>query len=64
VDKFEKRSNQKAVDMLVNLSPTAWRHIQLAGYYSFGDQKFTIDLEGLLDNVDPLDTTEQDLVAA
>ena len=64
VDKFEKRGNQKAVDMLVNLSPTAWRHIQLAGYYSFGDQKFTIDLEGLLDNVDPLETEEQDLVGA
>ena len=63
VEKFEKRGNQKAVDMLVNLSPTAWRHIQLAGHYSFGDQKFTIDLESLLDNVDPLTEEGLDLTA-
>lgn len=64
VEKFEKRGNEKVINMLTNLSPVAWRHIQLAGHYSFGDQKFTIDLESLLDNVDPFTRDAEDLLAA
>lgn len=40
--------------MLTNLSPVAWRHIQLAGHYTFNTDKSFIDLEGLLSTIDPM----------
>ncbi|MBL4940885.1 MAG: Tn3 family transposase [Colwellia sp.] len=54
VEKFEKDKNQDAVDMLINLSPVAWAHIQLAGNYNFGEQTEIFNLEMMLEHVDPL----------
>lgn len=54
VDKFEKENNKKAIDVLANLSPVAWRHILLGGNYSFEDQVAITNLDSLLEGVDPL----------
>ncbi len=54
VERFEKESNQTVVDILANLSPVAWSHIQLAGNYTFADGQDTLNLETLLEDVDPL----------
>lgn len=54
VEKFEKENNKKAIDVLANLSPVAWRHILLGGNYSFEDQVAITNLDGLLEGVDPL----------
>lgn len=48
LERFQARGNRRAVEMITNLSPVAWTHIQLAGHYNFGDSKEAIDLEGLL----------------
>ncbi|EHA9227509.1 TPA: Tn3 family transposase, partial [Escherichia coli] len=54
VEKFEKENNKKAIDVLANLSPVAWRHILLGGNYSFEDQVAITNLDSLLEGVDPL----------
>ncbi len=53
-EKFEADNNQQTIDMLTHLSPVAWRHIQLAGHYTFGTNKNNIVLEKLLENVESL----------
>lgn len=51
VEKFEKENNKKAIDVLANLSPVAWRHILLGGNYSFEDQVAITNLDSLLEGV-------------
>ena len=64
IDKFDKLNNQKVVDMIANLSPVAWRHIQLAGHYTFDSQEASINLEDLLETIDPFSNDlEESLVA-
>ena len=50
--------------MLINLSPVAWRHIQLAGHYTFDTDESLIDLEGLLNTIDPTSEDIDDLQVA
>jgi hypothetical protein len=52
LEKLEKSNNHEAVDMLANLSPVAWAHIQLAGNDIFGDEKVSFDLNNMLEDVD------------
>lgn len=53
IEKFEQEGNQEVVNLIASLSPVAWRHIQLAGNYTFGIQKDNIVLEKLLENLEP-----------
>ena len=53
VEKFEKTNDQKAIEMIAGLSPVAWRHIQLAGNYIFGNQGALLNLYRILESVDP-----------
>ena len=53
VDKFHKENKQSLIDMITNLSPVAWRHIQLSGHYDFGGVKEGIDVALLLEDIDP-----------
>ena len=62
LDKFV--GNEPVTDMLKQLSPVAWRHIQLAGHYTFGDDRVRIDVTRLLAQVDPLSEDAVSLVAA
>lgn len=64
IEKFELENNQEAINMIANLSPVAWRHIQLAGNYTFGIKKNNISVDRLLENLDPLADEEQPMVAA
>ncbi|MGF1703527.1 transposase [Photobacterium makurazakiensis] len=53
IEKFEQEGNQEVVNLIAGLSPVAWRHIQLAGNYTFGIQKDNIVLDKLLENLEP-----------
>ena len=54
VQKYEAEGNQKVIDILANLSPVAWTHIQLAGNYTFAEQRETFSLKNMLEDIDPL----------
>lgn len=64
IEKFARENNQEAVNMIAELSPVAWQHIQLAGNYTFGLKKDNIVLERLLENLDPLISEESLSLAA
>ncbi|WP_438863092.1 Tn3 family transposase [Neptunicella sp.] len=64
IEKFELENNQEAINMIANLSPVAWRHIQLAGNYTFGIKKNNISVDRLLENLDPLADEELLMVVA
>jgi len=56
---FESRGNRKAVDVISNLSPVGWQHIQLSGNYVFDDNKANINFETMLENIDPEEAIEE-----
>ena len=45
-------SNAKAVELITQLSPAAWRHILLNGHYSFQSGGKILDLAALLDGLE------------
>jgi len=51
LNRYLGTGNQKALDMLRKISPTAWQHIHLIGHYTFKDNKHIIDPESLLADV-------------
>ncbi|ECG1390739.1 TPA_asm: Tn3 family transposase [Salmonella enterica subsp. houtenae serovar 45:g,z51:-] len=61
VEKCEEQGNKEAIDVLANLSPVAWGHILLGGNYSFEEQAAITDLDGILENVDPLSEEDEDI---
>ena len=52
IEKYEQESNDEAVKLIANMSPVAWTHIQLAGYYSFASEPEPLDLISLLEDVE------------
>ncbi|WP_281648347.1 Tn3 family transposase [Parendozoicomonas sp. Alg238-R29] len=54
VEKLEKQGNKKVVDILASLSPVAWSHIQLAGNCIFASREEILNLQSMLEGVDPL----------
>lgn len=64
IKQFEAKNEPKVVEMISNLSPVAWSHIQLAGKYSFGGKRFAIDIEKLLSEIDPFSEFEEEALAA
>lgn len=60
IERYEKEGNQEVIDLLANLSPVAWSHIQLAGNYTFAEQNETFNLESMLEDIDPLIDSEQE----
>jgi len=47
-NRFQGEGDPKLIEMLKKISPTAWRHIQFGGYYTFRGNKRPIDLETVL----------------
>jgi hypothetical protein len=45
--KYETGGNAKALSLITQMSPAAWRHILLNGHYTFSDGKM-IDLDALV----------------
>ena len=50
--KYEASGNAKAVVLITQLSPAAWRHILLNGHYAFQNGGMMIDLDALLDGLE------------
>ena len=46
--KYETRGNDKAVGLITQISPAAWRHILLNGHYTFQSGGKMIDLDVLV----------------
>lgn len=41
----EKNGDTALIEQLAHISPAAWFHINLAGFYDFGEKKIEIDME-------------------
>ncbi|MEZ8306909.1 Tn3 family transposase [Vibrio splendidus] len=54
VERFEKQKNDDAIELLSNISPVAWGHIQLTGHYVFEEREDMLNLESMLESVHPL----------
>lgn len=50
--KYEANANAKAVALITQISPAAWRHILLNGHYTFQSGGKMIDLDTLLDGLE------------
>lgn len=50
--KYEASGNARAVELIIQLSPAAWRHILLNGHYTFQSGGKMIDLTALLDGLE------------
>ncbi len=46
--KYEATGNAKAIELITQMSPTAWRHILLNGHYTFQSDGKMIDLDTLV----------------
>jgi len=54
----EKNGRQDVVDIISRLSPVAWQHINLNGEYAFNKDRKEIDLIGLLNGIETLDSDD------
>ncbi|OLQ73217.1 hypothetical protein BIT28_25710 [Photobacterium proteolyticum] len=54
VERFEKQKNDSVIELLSNISPVAWGHIQLTGHYVFEEKEDMLNLENMLESVNPL----------
>jgi TnpA family transposase len=50
--KYEVTSNAKAIELITQISPTAWRHILLNGHYTFYNDGKIIDLDAIVAGLD------------
>lgn len=50
--KFESNGNAKALALITQMSPTAWRHILLNGHYTFQNDGKLIDLDALVEGLE------------
>ena len=48
VNRFLATDNEKALELLWRMSPTAWEHLHFLGHYAFRDKHHPIDLETIL----------------
>jgi hypothetical protein len=50
--KYEAGGNAKALALITQISPTAWRHILLNGHYTFQSDGKLLDLDALVEGLD------------
>jgi hypothetical protein len=50
--KYEASGNAKALALIAQISPAAWRHILLNGHYTFQSDGKLIDLDALVAGLD------------
>jgi hypothetical protein len=48
----EPSRNAKALEMIAQISPAAWRHILLNGHYTFSTDGNMIDLDAIVAGLD------------
>jgi hypothetical protein len=54
LNRYQAVGNQKALELLMRISPVAWQHIHFLGDYAFRDKQHPIDLEAVLARVNLL----------
>jgi len=50
--KYEASGNAKALALIKQISPAAWRHILLNGHYTFQSEGKMIDLDAIVAGLD------------
>jgi len=50
--RYEVSGNPKALALITQISPAAWRHILLNGYYTFHNDGRVIDLDAIVAGLD------------
>lgn len=50
--RYEKEGNKEVVEFICGLSPVAWIHIQLSGFYTFGNGSGVVDILEMIQNID------------
>ncbi len=50
--KYQATSNAKTIELITQISPTAWRHILLNGHYTFYSNGKIIDLDAIVAGLD------------
>lgn len=50
--KYEASQNKKALALITNFSPAAWRHVLLNGHYTFRSKGLVIDLDTIVAGLD------------
>jgi hypothetical protein len=48
LNRYQAEGNQKALELLMRISPIAWQHIHFLGHYAFRDKQHPIDFEAIL----------------
>ena len=48
LNRYQTAGSQKALELLMRISPVAWQHIHILGHYAFRDKQHPIDLEAIL----------------
>jgi len=51
LEKLQKDKNEKLIDQLKYISPVAWIHINLYGYYSFEELEKDRDMNKLVGSI-------------
>jgi TnpA family transposase len=51
LNRYQAVGNQKALEVLMRISPVAWQHIHFLGHYAFRDKQHPVDLEAILASV-------------
>lgn len=49
--KYQLHNNYSAIEKLKRVSPVAWQHIHMLGYYIFRSNKKSIDLENIISSI-------------
>lgn len=50
--RYEASANTKAIALITQISPTAWRHILLNGHYTFQSDGKLLDLDALVEGLE------------
>ncbi len=48
---FEERESNESLELLKRISPVAWQHINLSGFYTFASNDEGFDIEALINNI-------------
>jgi hypothetical protein len=48
LNRYEANGNSKALKLITQISPVAWRHIMMNGHYTFLNDRKMIDIDAMI----------------
>jgi hypothetical protein len=52
LNRYEANGNSKALKLITQMSPVAWRHIMMNGHYTFQNDEKMIDIDAIVTGLD------------